>query len=250
VNRQETNMPVISTLQSLTLQELDKVKLLNRVDSKFIFHAGMLDSILEAVSNDYFILEMENKRVFRYESLYFDTKDFLFYRNHHNGKPNRLKIRYRKYVDSGEVYFEIKKKIKMDRTDKYRIRQPEISEVLNGAGLKLLDKHQCNPGPLEAKMRIFFDRLTLASKNTQERVTLDINLMLTDKVNEKSFPSLVIAEIKQERFSRLSKFVEALRKRNISELAISKYALSVALMKDIKSNAFKAKILKLNKLIN
>jgi hypothetical protein len=240
----------VSALQPLTLSELDRVKLLNRVDSKFIFNIRHLSSILEEISGDYSILEIENKRIFRYESLYFDTPDFLLYRHHHNGKPKRVKVRYRKYLDSGDVYFELKKKTRLGRTEKFRMRRPEISEQLDGAEIGFMEKHELQLGPLEGKMRIWFDRITLASKTSQERVTLDMNLLLLGGDKSHVFPSLIIAEVKQERYSRLSKIVEALRRRRIPELAISKYSLSVALLREVKSNAFKQKIIKLNKTIN
>lgn len=240
----------VSALQPLSLRDLDKVKLLNRVDSKFIFNIRHLPSILEEIRMDYNILEIESKRIFRYESLYFDTPDFLLYRHHHCGKPKRVKVRYRKYLDSGEVYFELKKKTRVGRTEKFRLRQTEISEQLNGAELGFMKKHDLQLGPLEGKMWIWFDRITLANKTSQERVTLDMNLLMQSGDRSHVFPSLIIAEVKQERYSRLSRIVEALRSRRISEMAISKYSLSVALLKEVKTNAFKQKIIKLNKTIN
>ena len=104
MNTQPYSNPLVSSLLPLSLEELDKVKLLNRVDSKFIFHIRALNDILKEVSEYYHILEIDQKRIFKYESLYFDTPDFLLYRHHHNGKPNRVKVRYRKYLDSGEVF--------------------------------------------------------------------------------------------------------------------------------------------------
>ena len=60
--------------------------------------------------------------------------------------------------------------------------------------------------------------------------------------------NLVIAELKQERVSRNSPFAAALKKRLIRPGSISKYCLGVALLKEnAKRNAFKAKILKIEK---
>ena len=96
-------------LASLSLEELDRVRLLNRVDTKFLFPVSFLEGLLEETRNDYRILEIDGRRSFGYESLYFDTPGFDFYRQHHQGKPGRIKVRYRKYVDSGLVCFELKK---------------------------------------------------------------------------------------------------------------------------------------------
>ena len=48
----------VSALQPLTLSELDKVKLLNRVDSKFIFNIRHLSSILEEISKGVLIADL------------------------------------------------------------------------------------------------------------------------------------------------------------------------------------------------
>jgi hypothetical protein len=235
----------------ITLKDLDSVKLMNRVDSKFVFNIKHFENILTELQQNYSILEIESKRVFRYESLYFDTPSYLLYRHHHCGKPARVKVRYRKYVDSNLVFFEVKKKTKTGRTDKHRIVQPEISRTISGAETALLNKMEVNLHDLEEKVWVYFDRITMASNDTQERITIDMNLMLEDAAQKKSFPNAIIAEVKQERYSRLSKFVEVLRKRNIPELSISKYALSVVTMKDdVKKNNFKAMINKLNKIHN
>ena len=239
----------ISTLSTISLKELDSLKLLNRVDTKFVFHIDQLPEILREISLDYEILEIEGKKIFKYESLYFDTKDFEHYLAHHNGRPNRIKVRYRKYTDSGDVYFEIKKRIKDSRTDKFRIRIDEVHTVLNGEETKLMNKLTVNSSPLENKIWIFYNRITLASKTTKERVTIDLELAFDNHHKQKDFPNLVVAEIKQDKFSRVSKFVDVLRRNNIPEFRISKYAIAIAMMEvGIKNNAFKEKINKLIKI--
>lgn len=241
----------VDGFNSITLKDLDSVKLMNRVDSKFVFNIKHFEKILTELQQSYSVLEIESKRVFRYESLYFDTPTYQLYRHHHCGKPARVKVRYRKYVDSNLVFFEVKKKTKAGRTDKHRIVQPEISRTINGAETALLHKMEVNLPDLEEKVWVYFDRITMANNETQERITIDMNLMLEDAAHKKSYPNVIIAEVKQERYSRLSKFVEVLRKRNIPELSISKYALSVVTMKDdVKKNNFKAMINKLNKIHN
>ena len=241
------SQPVMGSLAPLTLEELDRVKLMNRTDTKFIFSRAILDGILATICEHYRILEIDGRRLFGYESLYFDTPGFDFYKHHHQGKPGRVKVRYRKYVDSGLVYFEVKKKVKDGRTDKYRIRQQTFSERLDGEERRLMDTHGIHL-PLEAKVSIFFDRITLASIGSQERVTIDTNLFARDDVREQDFPGLVIAEVKQERYSRCSRFVEALREHRVPELGVSKYALSIALLRDVKQNSFKEKIRRIHKL--
>jgi hypothetical protein len=241
----------IALFEGVSLAGLDKVKLMNRVDSKYIFHRRSLDSILAEIAPQYCVLEIAEKRLFDYASLYFDTPEYLLYRHHHNGKPNRVKLRYREYIDTGDVFFEVKKKIKGMRTDKYRVRQEAISEEISPAGVTLMDKLQVVHAQMESKTWIYYRRITLASKETEERVTIDLDMRFVDQHGDVNFKDLVIAEVKQARLSRHSPIVIALHARHIQDFRVSKYSLAVALLvPGVKVHAFKSKINRLNKILN
>ena len=234
---QSVRMEAVSGFLPITLSGLDGVKLLNRVDTKYVFNLNCLGEILAEVNTGYRVLEIDGKRVFHYESVYFDTADFTLYKNHHNGKPNRVKVRYRRYTDTGEAFFEVKKKIKGTRTDKSRIKLPLFDPTLSNAESELLKQLDVNIQGLEEKVRIYYDRITLASVDTEERVTIDLNL------------NLVIAEVKQPRISRLSSFAVALRNHKIPKAKISKYTMAIAMLYDeVKRNAFKNTINRINKI--
>ncbi len=246
---QSVRMEAVSGFLPITLSGLDGVKLLNRVDTKYVFNLNCLGEILAEVNTGYRVLEIDGKRVFHYESVYFDTADFTFYKNHHNGKPNRVKVRYRRYTDTGEAFFEVKKKIKGTRTDKSRIKLPLFDPTLSNAESELLKQLDVNIQGLEEKVRIYYDRITLASVDTEERVTIDLNLefIMGDKVTR--YPNLVIAEVKQPRISRLSSFAVALRNHKIPKAKISKYTMAIAMLYDeVKRNAFKNTINRINKI--
>ena len=49
---------VLDDLQTISLDELDKVKLLDRKDTKFVFNQNQLPSILEKIKPYYRILEI------------------------------------------------------------------------------------------------------------------------------------------------------------------------------------------------
>ena len=153
----------LDSLNTISLKELDSLKLLNRVDTKFVFNIELLPIILNEVVSDYEVLEINSKKVFQYESLYFDTKEFDHYMAHHNGRPNRIKVRYRKYTDSGDVYFEIKRRVKDSRTDKHRIKLEEIHTTLNGAESKLMNSLNLSANHLEDKIWINYNRITCVS---------------------------------------------------------------------------------------
>ena len=106
----------LSEFNSISLKDLDKVQLLNRKDTKFVFSQNKLLQLLDRLKPFYRILEIEGKRIFVYDNTYFDTDEFFFYTQHHNECRKRFKVRYRKYCETNEQYFEIKVKDNKNRT--------------------------------------------------------------------------------------------------------------------------------------
>jgi hypothetical protein len=95
---------ILSGFPSISLKEMDGVALMNRTDTKFMLSIIELEEILALLSDKYHVLEINGLRKNSYETLYYDTADFLFYRRHHSGKKNRYKIRKRKlqrHIHSG-----------------------------------------------------------------------------------------------------------------------------------------------------
>ena len=68
------------------------------------------------------------------------------------GKPNRVKLRYREYIDTGDVFFEVKKKIKGMRTDKYRVREEAIINGFTAKGEGLMERLKVNALGMEGKV--------------------------------------------------------------------------------------------------
>ena len=101
---------ILKRFNPISLAEMDSVKLMNRMDSKFVFAIDDLHDILLSLENDYSVLSVNNKFTHSYESLYFDDDKDSFFRDHHRGKKNRFKVRYRQYIDSKKHYLEIKQK--------------------------------------------------------------------------------------------------------------------------------------------
>ncbi len=234
----------IASFNTIQLNQMDKVNLMNRVDSKFVFHDICLNAILEEIRDDYRVLEIDSQRIFRYNSLYLDTEDYCMYKQHHNGKPRRVKLRYRTYCDTGDIYFEIKQRQNTMRTHKFREKVSAIPQCLGEIEQALLNEANIHfQSELEHKLAVGYKRITLVANDGIERVTLDTYLVFDNFITQVTHPHLIIAEIKQKRFSRISPFVHALRTRNIKEQSISKYALGlIELSTNIKSNAFKSKV--------
>lgn len=236
----------------ITLAEMDSVKLLDRTDTKFIFHRSLLPHILTSIESNYRVLEIEKVRVNDYETLYFDTANLDLYLRHHSEKLNRYKVRFRKYVSSNLHFFEIKFKNNKSRTVKTRVVRPEIEYTIKDSARKLLlETTKLDPDQLLPALWVNYSRITLVNNNLEERLTIDLNLTFKNDSTEKSYGDLVIAELKQEKASKRSHFFRTMMDCCIRTNSISKYCLGVTqLYPNIKKNNFKPKLLTLNKILH
>lgn len=240
---------ILSSFSPISLEEMDHVKLLDRIDTKFMIHEEQLPEYLAAVNTEYSLLRIKGELVHPYETLYFDTPDYNLYKMHHNGRRNRFKLRCRKYVNSGIVYFEIKSKTNTHRTIKKRMRVENIPETLGNKLNQYINEHTTgNFHDFVPVLRVFFDRLTLVNKQANERLTIDLNLRYQHDGIEKKIEKIAIVEVKQEKHS-ISPFRQLMKKRRQQNNYLSKYCLGlICLIKGIKMNRFQQKINELTKL--
>ncbi|MCX6271461.1 MAG: polyphosphate polymerase domain-containing protein [Bacteroidetes bacterium] len=242
---------ILTSFQPITLKEMDGVKLLERTDTKYAFRTENLITFLDKLRNYYRVLEVDNSRLIHYQSLYYDTDNFKLYHKHHSGKLNRFKIRYRRYVESGLTFFEIKDKTNKGRTCKNRVKCHQIDEnICEKANQLLLLKTGLSNADLQAKLWVNFTRITLVSNDLPERLTIDTDLVFSDGSISKFIPHLVIAEVKLNRKQK-SVFISLMKDQHIEEGSLSKYCYGVTqLHPGIKQNNFKEKINIINKLIH
>ncbi len=241
---------LLQSFSPISLQEMERVKLMNRVDTKFAFTLTELDTLLPSLCDFYHVLTVEETTTPHYESLYFDDERFSFFKDHHNSKGNRFKVRIRKYVESNLFFLEVKHKIK-GRTDKKRIVTDQFNEVLPESDLAFVHKELQANKNLVPTMWNSFQRITLVSKTENERLTLDFNILFEKDGVKKSFKQLVIAELKQEDLNRNSVFYQLMKEQRIRPYRLSKYCLgSMEIYGEdkLKFNRFKKKLLYLKKI--
>lgn len=242
---------LIQQFAPISLEEMDEVKLMNRTDTKFVFHVQQLKQILREATTYYRVLEIEEHRIMTYKTLYYDTPSNDMYLAHHNAKMNRYKIRQREYVQSGLKYIEVKFKTNKDRTIKKRKKIQEFPFYLSPREqLFLKDNTPFAPEELTPMIQVFFQRITFVHLSDKERITLDTGLTYLDLQGKKhELPDIAIAEIKQEGNAESSDFKHILRKQHISSSAMSKYCVGILLTNNnIKYNRFKPLLLKLKKI--
>jgi hypothetical protein len=242
---------ILNTFDPITLEQMEPVKLMDRIDKKYTLHISQLPEVLNEIRKDYFVLDIKNKRSTTYHTIYFDTPGYDCYLKHQNGKLNRYKIRSRQYVESNLNFFEVKFKSNKGRTQKDRIRHPEKIENIGGRVHEFMEESTgLNPSVFQPRMFINFVRITLVSKQLDERCTIDIDLNFKNEHGEKHFNNLVIVEAKMGNGKKASSIVRAMRKFHVTEKSISKYCLGVALLvPNIKKNTFKPALLFLEKLL-
>jgi len=243
-------LAILNDFNPIGLTEMDRVNLLNRTDIKFIFNYDRLFMILKNLTDNYKILKINNDPLQHYHTLYFDTQNFLLYKSHHNGKLNRYKVRYRKYLNSDRCFLEIKFKNNKSRTVKIRVRKRKMDPVLSESSKKFIAENtSINPNELVPKLSNKFTRLTLVHNQAQERVTIDYNLKYSNEEKYEDLPNLVIAEVKHDKYNSHSDFIQLMRQIHIKPFRISKYCIgSISLFKDLKYNRFKEKLLTINKI--
>ena len=236
----------------ISLGEMDAVQLMNRTDTKFVFHTSILGELLDMSWEQYRVLQIDEIRTFQYNSLYYDTENLNLYLAHHNGKRPRFKVRFREYVETGTVFLEVKRKTNRERTRKCRIEVEKTEMELSDRSIEYIEEQ----APLQASLLIpalwtIFRRITLVGRNNPERITIDHDLSFRHGDLEKQLPFLTICEVKRDSFAGSTDFMKNLGELSIHPGNSSKYCLGTVLLKDhVKYNRFKPNILKLNRIEN
>lgn len=225
------------------LDDLGAAALMRRFDRKFVLAVSHLPDLLDALQPSYSALEIDGRRVFRYESLYFDTPSMDFFRMHHRGQLNRYKVRHRVYADTDTRFLEVKFKDNRRQTEKTRIQTDDRPGELHDDGLAFLDQsvpdafHDLHPS-----LRCRFRRIALADLETCERVTLDFDLAFgaPDAVANRALPRVLVVELKQPRRSAHSPVWQVMRRLGVRPQAFSKYCIGCCVAdRAAKSNRFK-----------
>jgi hypothetical protein len=231
-----------------SLDQLEENGLIERTDRKFIVPIERLPGLLSQVVPAYRALEIRSARFCRYDTQYFDTPDYRFYHAHHAGQLPRLKLRIRAYVENGQRFLEVKRRLNTYRTSKARVLLPE-SEQREHALPRLRELASLAPAEvadLRESILVSYARLTLINHTGADRVTVDIGLVLSYEGCQARYPGLACIEVKQRRRGP-SAMIDALRTQRLREGSVSKYCLGVCcLIENVKKNNFKEIVRRLN----
>lgn len=247
----------LKQMQPIGLADMKAVRLMNRVDQKYMASVERLEELLARIAGGYYVQTIDDKALAPYRTLYFDTDGLAMYTMHHNQKLNRQKLRVRCYRSTNTTFFEIKNKDNKKKTKKVRIpieaalfdRCLEVAEVAqfvnDNTPYPVASLHQC--------LENSFERITLVDKGMSERVTIDSNIRFHNRATgmDADTGKLMVIEVKHAVGAPMSEIERALHEMHILPRRMSKYCIGTALTDhSAKTNRFKPKLLFLEKTIN
>ena len=226
---------ILKDYEPITLDEMKDIRLMNRIDTKFVTTVPVLKKLLDIARDDYFVQETGGLRISPYYTMYFDTDDCAMYNRHEVGHLSRQKIRIRSYVDAGLNFLEIKTKNNHGRTKKKRMEM-ENFDALN---------------PRHDILENRFDRITLVNKGKTERLTIDTNLRFHNITTDacRSMDDIVIIELKRDG-NLPSPILGRLLELRIHPHGFSKYCIGSALTNEaLRRNRIKPRLRSIEKIL-
>lgn len=219
---------ILGTYDSVSLDEMKRVRLMNRIDTKYVTTLPVLIALLQEAKEAYRVQSTGGLSIMPYYTLYYDTADSDMYREHLRGRKRRQKIRIRRYEASELSFLEVKNKNNKGRTEKIRI--PFHADDAAGFG-RFIGEHSRYPwAELSQRIENRFSRITLVNRNFTERLTIDTQIRFHNLVTESTclLDGLVVIELKREG-NTPSPIVEILRRLRVHPAKFSKYCMGMAL---------------------
>lgn len=242
---------IIKAFEPISLEEMGKVRLMNRIDTKYVTSLESVVELLKAASSDYLIQQIDGESNMPYYTKYFDTEDVDMFYQHQRGKKNRQKIRVRRYEGSQTPPFvEIKTKNNKGRTKKKRVEMdlgPEINlynEFINE------HSHYRSEG-LIPHIENHFYRITLVNREMTERITIDTNIEFHNLTTGRkvSLPNVGIIEWKRDGRNNKSRLDTILKELRIHQSGFSKYCIGMAVTNpDLRQNRIKKRLRMVNRI--
>jgi hypothetical protein len=213
---------------------LSVARLTTRIELKYIVPLTSLPAVLQRLPREFAVLDIDDRRIFDYESVYFDTEGLALYRSHVQGKRQRYKARVRSYCDSGDAMFEVKLKGLRGQTVKERLPYDfQRRDELTDEGREFLDTviaeaYGLTAPPLRPTLTTSYRRATLVDLERASRLTIDVNLGWSDRRSSHRAEDLALIESKG--LAGPGPADALLRSMGVRPVRISKYCLGVALL--------------------
>jgi len=243
---------ILECFNILNLGSKDSKGLTKGHETKYVLSEDQFPDILRSLQNEYSILEVNNLKIQSNECIYFDTKKLDFYKQHHNGKLNRIKVRYRRSLDDDRCDFEIKINSNTSLPFKKKLKQKRLKNKIRGKAKKLLKKHtDFKAKKIKPKLTVQYKRIVLVHKNVPESIVFDTDLFFTNGEKKVHLENVIITKLIKNHYSERSEFLNLTKLDKVQTMGFSKYCTGIVLTNPgVKHNRFKHNMLFINKLIN
>ncbi len=241
----------MARFEPIGLDAAIKLDLMSRIDTKVVLPVERLVELLDGLSRateriegqaPYRVVETPTGITPAYATLYFDTPDLKLYRDHHNQRRIRHKIRYRHYHSTDATFFEVKQRTSSRQTTKTRVAVPAVPLTIGSAEVSLARRCDVDVTGLRPTIHIAYRRVTLLAED--HRVTIDLGLRCEARNQQHtSLTDMAILEIKQARRNPYSPVSMALRDLGLRPHSISKYCIGIAgCFSQVKRNRFEPRL--------
>lgn len=235
-------------MDPISLEELNvQARLMTRVDRKYFLPRALFVELLQATEDDFSVLEIGAKRRFEYRTVYFDSPEFRFFRDHVQERRHRYKVRTRTYMETGTCHLEVKSKGYRGQTVKERIPHPLDSPgSLSETDVGFIDSiigggphRQVSADSLEPVLETIYDRITLC--HDHQRLTCDLNIRAINGSEAHDGPNDVLVETKSAGGGGI--WDALLKQHGIRPHKVSKYCVAASLLyPELPSNPWKQTI--------
>lgn len=239
-------------LPAISLKEMAGIRLMNRMDQKYLTNIGTLKELLVLAQGSYYSQEIDGKRVSPYATTYWDDAEtHAMFRQHETGRKPRQKVRVRTYLSSDITFLEVKKKDNHGKTAKSRVQVPSLQSVIdNNAGADFVkEKTGLNLSQLSPAVGNRFNRITLVNYAKTERLTIDFDIHFYNYATHQraEMDNIVVIELKRDGRCP-SPILPLLRRLRIKPAGFSKYCIGASVTDPgLRINRFKKRLVKIGK---
>lgn len=235
---------LLSAFEPIALEQMESVRLMNRIDTKYVTTLPLLIELLRLACGSYRVQEIAGVRNQSYRTLYYDTCGCDMFFEHERGRKARQKIRIRSYENSAAAFLEVKTKNNKGRTNKKRVPLLPDDPGIEAHTDFLRSCSRYEPRELYRQIENSFSRITLVNDRLTERLTIDTGLTFRNLAtgSRRTLAELVVVELKREG-NTPSAVLDMLWRLRIHPCGFSKYCMGMALTNDrLKQNRLKPRI--------
>jgi hypothetical protein len=239
----------LARFDPISLEEMDRVKLQDRTDTKFVFGEADLGAVLDGLLEEYRLLVLNGARGSRLpHALLRHARTAAFLR-----PPQRPHL-----PEQGALPRIRGQRPLLSRSEAQDRPWPDLESTVAGGRHPGCDAATAPRFRAEGERRCratrpmlwnMFMRLTFVHRTRPERLTIDRSLGFTRNGRNAELEGICIAELKQEHGDRNSPFLRTMRAMGHRPSGMSKYCVGMWLLEPgVKYNGFKELFLKIERL--